>query len=561
MHWTQWVPNKLLKNVQTLQKPSVRYGHATTSTGHQVVIHGGYNNKNQPTWMDDLWLFHRCSTSNEWEWTSVKGDGVQLIPEARYSHTLINLNAPKDMKSTTAAATTLYLFGGDDGGHRHAGELMTDSKSGYKWGQYFNDVWRVDIVVHGDHLFKAKWMKMKTRSSLSEPSPRTSHSAVAMTHMESKRMVMVVFGGLTVARDVASSSSSSSLMRPTLVDSNEVWWMIPSLSSLSDDNTARWKRWKQQNSATRGGGSVITSPEARHGHAATTSHHTMYIFGGQSHLRQSLLSDLWSWTAAGWSLLHKNKDDSSSGDDKRQDKMVPNGLLYAAMSNMRTGSVDSNEGERLILHGGAFGCHPRCTTESTVWLWEIGTNVWTKGQVKKKTQVHVRGDIANIGERKDDGMVVAGRSSQYHVKESKSMVPMHRYRHTMSSLLLLQGDASSSSVADSSAEKWLHVMFGGESYGAAEKYHNDLWFLEVMSASSKRTLKLLKGRGVEESSVDVFRVVGMLWSFVAVSFACVLCVGGARAAWKLIQKCCRKKTSLYFIKKKTKKVAVSNCVH
>ena len=163
VHWTQWVPNKLLKNVQTLQKPSVRYGHATTSTGHQVVIHGGYNNKNQPTWMDDLWLFHRCSTSNEWEWTSVKGDGVQLIPEARYSHTLINLNAPKDMKSTTAAATTLYLFGGDDGGHRHAGELMTDSKSGYKWGQYFNDVWRVDIVVHGDHLFKAKWMKMKTR--------------------------------------------------------------------------------------------------------------------------------------------------------------------------------------------------------------------------------------------------------------------------------------------------------------------------------------------------------------------------------------------------------------
>ena len=48
---------------------------------------------------------------------------------------------------------------------------------------------------------------------------------------------------------------------------------------------------------------------------------------------------------------------------------------------------------------------------------------------------------------------------------------------------------------------------------------------------------------MEESSVDVFRVVSMLWSFVAVSFACVLCVGGARAAWKLIQKCCRKKTS------------------
>ena len=464
---------------------------------------------------------------------------MQLIPDARYSHTLINLK-PKDMKSTTAA-TTLYLFGGDDGGHRQAAAMMTDSsKSGYKWGQYFNDVWRVDIVVHGDHLFKAKWMQMKTRSSLSEPSPRTSHSAVAMTmtmtDMESKRTVMVVFGGLTVARGVASSSSSS-LLRPTLVDSNEVWWMIPPLSSLSDDNTARWKRWKQQYSS-----SVITLPEARHGHAATTAHHTMYMFGGQSHLRQSLLSDLWSWTVAtGWSLLHKNEDGSSSDDDKRQDKMVPNGLLYAAISSMRTGSVDSNEGERLILHGGALGCHPRCTTESTVWLWEIGTNVWTKGQVKKKTQVHVRGDIANIGERRDDGMVVAGRSSQDLVKES--MVPMHRYRHTMSPLLLMQGDASSSSVADSSAEKWLHVMFGGESYGAAEKYHNDLWFLEVMSASSKRTLTSLKGRGVEESSVDVFRVVSMLWSFVAVSFACVLCVGGARAAWKLIQKCCRKKTS------------------
>ena len=124
VHWTQWVPNK---NVQTLQKPSVRYGHATTSTGHQVVIHGGYNNKDQPTWMDDLWLFHRCSTSNEWEWTSVKGDGMQLIPDARYSHTLINLK-PKDMKSTTAA-TTLYLFGGDDGGHRQAAAPYTPQRS------------------------------------------------------------------------------------------------------------------------------------------------------------------------------------------------------------------------------------------------------------------------------------------------------------------------------------------------------------------------------------------------------------------------------------------------
>jgi hypothetical protein len=321
---TEWYKARF----ETALRPSIRYGHAasTTTSGKELVIHGGYNNDLEPTWFDDLWLVQQRE-NKLWFWSKVKTSLLpNEYPSARYSHTLVNLATEP---AATSTRNTFYLFGGDDGGHN-----LTPKS--YQFGKFYNDVWKLELLLLP---LVGTWSKT-TATFARVPSARTSHTSVVIDQS------MVVFGGLTSFNDHDG--------KVRLIDSNEIWLMTP-LQHSTKDNAIQWT--KKISSSIQ--------PTPRYGHTAVAIGKIMYVFGGKSQQLRKLYNDLWSWENGNWKLLYDQHTSSSSTNNN------PVGLLYGTMNSMIRNKIGG-----LLLFGGASGCENRCITESKTWFFDLLTKQW-----------------------------------------------------------------------------------------------------------------------------------------------------------------------------------------
>ena len=431
--------------------PQVRYGHASAAFSSGVVVHGGYNNEEAPTWLDDVWAL-KYDASRAWSWSKIQiraNKNAQspltlFVPLARYSHTLVKMQWHPTQE-------TFYLFGGDDGGQssrssknsRSSRSSSNGGTSGYHWGHYFNDVWKLHLNAKS---LVGTWRKLEHMKENSGPSPRTCHTSVVLKH--NALDCMLVFGGLT---------TTTVHTKVQLLTSNELWMMSPDGTGM-----VHWTLLQPQTPVQAPTVGIQRRPPARYGHtAAVTSGDTarMYVYGGKSRESKVLYSDLWSYNK------HTNKWATvvSHGVGGHG---VPVGLLYGTMTSM----VVESSRQQLLLYGGASGCARRCTTESNTWVFDLKTAEWTLlllGTTNKKNQ------------------------------------PMHRYRHSMTKVTT----ASSSAVTNQkkTGEQGhvvvQHVMFGGESYGEVQKYHSDAWTMASSSVSSVSSVKGIEQAAVEGDSV------------------------------------------------------------
>eukprot|EP00667_Euglena_gracilis_P019147 EG_transcript_20463 len=197
------------------------------------VSHGYFYNHQtrEPSWRSDCWNFSLTTH----RWTPVPASLPR--PNARYKHTIV------------AHEGSIYLFGGDDGGHRV-------SRS-HVWGSFHRDLWR---------YAGGRWGRVHKKEPLT---PRQGHSAAVVGGR------MLVFGGLQATQP---SITDSRYLR----EGNELW--------SYDFAESRWE------SITP---TVGRPPPPRRAHSATVLQGRMYVFGGFSKARgRPNLNDLWAFDPA-----------------------------------------------------------------------------------------------------------------------------------------------------------------------------------------------------------------------------------------------------------------------
>ena len=412
--------------------PKIRYSHAASSSERYMLIHGGYYNIGGPQWLDDTWCFIKRGST--WSWNQLDFPQHANKPAARYSHTLVNLNMHHPSlgvgSTSDVFSDVFYLFGGDDGGH------SIPNQKGYAVGHYYNDLWKLEIrLISGSRMhMQGTWTQLSIESPV--PTPRTSHTAVALLDVRENVKNRDLRRRYNMRKNTNMMVLFGGLtvkrsLKVELVESNQLWIMeFDKNKSGEDVEDNDDVKWILW--TLNSASTSISMPLPRHGHSATTDQkrNIMYIFGGQSQTLQTLLQDLWSWNRIeGWSLLHNPVHNSINHN-------YPTGLLYSSMGWLRS--------NQLVLFGGARGCSSRCFTESKTWIWDMKTHLWTLSSVSRND-------------------------------------PTHRYRQTLVNLVHVEGKTQQ------------HIMFGGESYGALQKYHNDVWFLES-SFTSISTRARMEGK-------------------------------------------------------------------
>ncbi len=451
-------------------RPGVRYGHAAVSFSGSdlVVVHGGYKNAPAPHWYADTWLLDTADET--WRWLQDDtADGA--APPARYSHTLVTDDAVMENGVHTA-----LLFGGDDGGaRRSAAQGHRRRRHPFQWGEFFNDLWVLDVVVT-ETVPVGRWRQVPQDIGLNGiadstwPAARASHGACAFrrTRVPERRGVVVhhiaVFGGLVVSPDV-DAAQLAMLGADGLSNVDELW-----LGSVAVDSdaagihaTMTTKTTTQSVSWTR----VVKPPadqtvwpEPRHGHAtacigtadhdgstggttaASARRQVMYVYGGTTaklravsgdigrtrHMHSVILDGgLWRWDAgSGWRELAR----PAAGMHGTASFSGPGPLSYAAAAAVPAANSNTVS---VVVFGGASNCATRCVLESAAWVWTCPSPDSDCTPTLVTTSPPGRG-------------------------------PSARYRH--STVALGRGKGV--------------LVFGGEQYGgaAADKYHHDAWVLQ-----------------------------------------------------------------------------------
>ena len=105
--------------------PSVRYSACVVwHEGRIVVTHGYFYNHDirQPAWLSDAWVFEVSRGA----WRQVHRGERHGAPSARYSASAVVFDGG------------LYMYGGDDGGHKH-------SLHNYVFKAWNSELWRLDL--------------------------------------------------------------------------------------------------------------------------------------------------------------------------------------------------------------------------------------------------------------------------------------------------------------------------------------------------------------------------------------------------------------------------------
>ncbi len=145
--------------------PTVRYSASSVEyRGELVVTHGYFYNHalRHPAWQSDAWAFNFASQ----KWRRLHAGEAEGAPSARYSC------------SGVIYQDALWLFGGDDGGHKR-------SMFNYIFGAWFDELWRFDLRTYAWQLVRTSGTETITKRAL--------HSAVVIGDS------MYVYGGLEKA--------------------------------------------------------------------------------------------------------------------------------------------------------------------------------------------------------------------------------------------------------------------------------------------------------------------------------------------------------------------------
>jgi N-acetylneuraminic acid mutarotase len=134
--------------------PSVRYSASVVLHEGQVVVTHGYfydHDSRKPAWQSDAWVYK--VRDNKWQ--RVHRGEKHGAPSARYS------------ASAVVHDGGLYMFGGDDGGHKQ-------SMNNYIFKAWFNELWRFD-------LSRYTWSAVLPAGGASSlPPKRALHCAVVL---------------------------------------------------------------------------------------------------------------------------------------------------------------------------------------------------------------------------------------------------------------------------------------------------------------------------------------------------------------------------------------------
>jgi N-acetylneuraminic acid mutarotase len=217
--------------------PSVRYSASSVEyRGELIVTHGYFYNHaiRHPAWQSNAWAFNFGSR----KWRKIHEGETAGAPSARYSC------------SAVLHDDALYLFGGDDGGHKK-------SMFNYIFQAWFNELWRFDLRGY-------TWQQV--RPSGPKPVKRALHGAVAIGDS------MYVYGGLELADTWRYDFGPQS------------WSMVSAPPADTD---------------TRDG----SHPGRRHAFAmAAAGNGGFFVFGGCRHvrgMRPMAFDDLWHYDIGG----------------------------------------------------------------------------------------------------------------------------------------------------------------------------------------------------------------------------------------------------------------------
>lgn len=144
--------------------PSVRYSaSAVEYRGELIVTHGYFYNHQvrHPGWQSNAWAFNFASR----KWRKIHEGEQAGAPSARYSCSAVLYD------------NALYMYGGDDGGHKH-------SMFNYVFQAWFTELWRFDLRAYS-------WQQVRPKGKI--PPKRALHGAVAVGDS------MYVYGGLELA--------------------------------------------------------------------------------------------------------------------------------------------------------------------------------------------------------------------------------------------------------------------------------------------------------------------------------------------------------------------------
>ena len=133
--------------------PSVRYSASSVMyNGEMIVTHGYFydHGNRHPAWQSNAWAFNiKLQT-----WRKIHEGERAGAPSARYC------------SSAVLFEHGLWLFGGDDGGHK-------TSMNNYIFNAHFDELWRFDLRSY-------QWRKVEPRAG-PRPPKRALHSAVEVS--------------------------------------------------------------------------------------------------------------------------------------------------------------------------------------------------------------------------------------------------------------------------------------------------------------------------------------------------------------------------------------------
>jgi hypothetical protein len=116
--------------------PSVRYSASSVMYNGEMIITHGYfydHGNRHPAWQSNAWAFNIQQKT----WRKIHEGERAGAPSARYC------------SSAVLFEHGLWLFGGDDGGHK-------TSMNNYIFNAHFDELWRLDLRSY-------QWRKVPTR--------------------------------------------------------------------------------------------------------------------------------------------------------------------------------------------------------------------------------------------------------------------------------------------------------------------------------------------------------------------------------------------------------------
>jgi hypothetical protein len=269
-----------------------------------VIVTHGYNNRDpatlapHPDYREDSWVLtshshgaqlassqhaqeqsahedHEAHAVSSQAWREAAFVPGTTRPSARYG------------SATFRLGQDIYLFGGDDGGHKRG-------FGSYVWGAYFNDVWRMRKAISREGVDEWSWQEIPVSNAAAKPEPRSLHACITFptllppdadekvtgkTFSEDKWQLGTTenlylkalesafcFGGL-VANAVEDS-------KHPVIDSDEAW-----VANVIDDDTGNSVLW------TRKSFSGVLQPPPRHGHALAYFSRVVHLQGNVNEAR------------------------------------------------------------------------------------------------------------------------------------------------------------------------------------------------------------------------------------------------------------------------------------